>query len=265
MTALIITSAVMGMLGGVGLNFALGAFYLRKMLPAREIAEGALRTQLEQSFAKAGLSVPSLWILETGRKREATAMMAGFPSGRGLFKPGLFLSRGLLDSLNEEEVRAVVLHEVSHVKLSHLFKRLVYSAVLVVATTAAATFCVFLASVFLPAESDARSFIGLASAAGAFILTFKLLSRQSREHEFEADRYSVAMLGAQADYLASALRKLDKVNGKTIRPLDPLSMSGDSGHPPTERRIAALRELFPAEPSVGPASDTKDDDQKRAA
>lgn len=270
LTALIIASAVVGMLGGVGLNFALGAFYLRKMLPAHEIAPGGLRTQLEACFIQAGLSVPSLWILETGRKREATAMMAGFPSGRSLFRPGLFLSRGLLDSLNEEEIRAVVLHEISHVKLAHLYKRLIYSAILVVATTSAATFCVFLGSVFL-AGSDARSFIGLAAAAGAFIMTFKLLSQQSREHEFEADIFAVADLGAQSEYLISALRKLDKVNGKTARPPNPLSVTGESGHPPTERRVAVLRELFPENAATGNAanssdsSDSKDDDQKRAA
>jgi heat shock protein HtpX len=265
MTGLVITSAIAGMLGGVAINFALGAFYLRKMLPAHEVAPGELRTGLEACFSKAGLPAPTYWVLETGRKREATAMMAGFPTGRGLLRPGLFLSRGLLDNLNAEEVRAVVLHEASHVKLTHLYKRLLYSAVLVVGTTALATFCVFLASIFLP-DSDARSFIGFGAAAGAFVLTFKLLSKQSQIHEFEADMCSVAILGADVESLISALRKLDQVNGKSARLLDPLSITGESGHPPTERRVAALRARFP-EGGAARASDSSSDnkDDRRAA
>jgi len=265
LTALIITSAIAGMLGGVALNFALGAFYLRRMLPAKEIAPGELRTELEKSFADAGLSAPSFWILETGRQREATAMMAGFAGGLGVFRPGLFLSRGLLETLEPEEIRAVVLHEVSHVKLAHLRKRLLYSAALVVGTTAVATFCVFLASVFLP-ESEARSMIGFAAAAGAFILTFKCLAKQSQHHEFEADACSVGTLGARLDALASALRKLDQANGKTPMPLDPLSLTGTSGHPSTERRVAELRARFPETVGTAGVSETpREDERKKAA
>ena len=151
----------------------------------------------------------------------------------------------------------MVLHEVSHLKLSHLRNRLLYSAALVVATTATATFCVFLANLLLPGN-EARSFVGFAAAAGAFVLTFRQLGRQSRDHEFEADCHSVEKLGAEVEALISALRKLDRVNGVASAPFDPLSLTGTASHPSTDRRIALLRERFPAKPSEAiPAAEEK--------
>jgi Zn-dependent protease with chaperone function len=255
----VIGSAVVGMIAGVGINFALGAFYLRRMLPAREITDASFKERLQKCFTSAGLPSPSLWIIETGRSREATAMMAGFPWGRGFFRPGLFLSRALVDALTPEELRAVVLHEVSHLKLQHLRKRLTYSISLVVGTTTAATFCVFLAGVFLPG-SDLRDFIGFAAAAGAFVLTFRLLGKQSRGHEHEADFYSVGALKAGVEDLVNALRKLDIINGRTgSANKNPIATAGIQGHPATELRVVALRERFASTESAATAAHEESD------
>ena len=242
-TGVVILSGVLGMIGGVGLNFALGAFYLRRMLPVRELDNEKLKSQLEACFTNAGLVSPTLWVVETGRRREGTAMLAGFPGGRGVFKPGLFLSRGLLDVLTDEEVRAVVLHEVSHLKLQHLKKRLLYSVGLVVATTSAATFCVFLANVYMH-ENTPRDFIGFTAAGVAFFLTFRMLGTQSRAHETEADFHSIEKLQAGQEELISALRKLDIMNGRAPAPINPLSAIAGKGHPSTEVRVAAISARF---------------------
>jgi Zn-dependent protease with chaperone function len=234
MAAVVVVSAIGGMLGGVAINFALGAVYLKRMLPTSELPEGGLRADIEACFGKAGLPLPSLWVIETGRRREAIAMMAGFGRGRGIFRPGLFVSRALLEALTEPEVRAVVLHEVAHLRLSHLRKRMLYSVGLVVALTAAATFCVFLAMVSLP-KSDAHGLIGIAAAMAAFGITFKLLGAQSRQHELAADACAVGELGAGVEDLISALRKLDKVNGRA-----PVMI----GHPATDLRVEALKARF---------------------
>jgi Zn-dependent protease with chaperone function len=233
-------AAVVGMLSGLGINFALGAFYLRRMLPTRPIQDETQLKALESCFVEAGLPTPSFWLVDTGRLPEATAMMAGFQSGKGVFRPGLFISRGMIDSLNDQELRAVVLHEVSHLKLEHLKRRLLYSACLIFATTAAATFCVFMATVLAPA-TQARGFVGICAAAAAFVLTFKFLSRQSRFHELQADFYCIEKLNAGFENLASALRKLDQINDQDPFRKNPFSKLTGQAHPATESRIALVQ------------------------
>lgn len=255
--AVVVVSAILGMLAGVALNFALGAFYLRRMLPTRELAASELRTHIESCFSRAQIPLPSLWVIQTGRAREAMAMMAGFSRGRGLFRPGMFLSQALIDNLTQAEVNAVVMHEVAHLRLHHLRKRMLYSVGLVAAVTTAATFCVYLAAALMPAESQARGFVGLAAAAGAFVTTFKLLSAQSRLHELQSDAFAVAQLGASSEVLISALRKLDQVNGRSARTM-PFATGGLGGHPSTEARVEALRARFGN-------SERAEPDQKRAA
>jgi Zn-dependent protease with chaperone function len=270
-TALILVSAVGGMLGGLTLNFALGAYYLKRMLPTKELEDAALSARLGACFTEAGMPAPAIWVVETGRHREATAMITGFRYGRGVFRPGLFLSRGLMDVLTEQELRAVVLHEVSHLKLDHLKKRLGYSAFMMFATTAGATFCVFAANFVAGAgrtiasaeamggasSGDVRGLVGIAAAAAAFMITFKYLGRQSRMHEAEADAHCVEKLGAEADELGSALRKLDQVNEKHPLHANPLARLTGPGHPATELRIALLK----ARIEDRDAAETKKNDQ----
>lgn len=252
--ALVVGSAVVGMLSGLAVNFALAPFYLQRMLRSEKVEDPRLNAALSDCFARGGLALPSFYVIRA-RSHEATAMVAGFPFGRGVFRPGLFISQGMLDALNEEELRAVVLHEVAHLKLRHLMRRLGYSATLIFGTTAVATFCVYAASVVAPA-GELKNMVGFAAAAGAFLATFKLLGRQSRNQEFVADHHAVSALGASSESLVSALRKLDRVNH-----LDPMNrvaqLSGS--HPATDARVARLEAQF------GAATAASDEQDRKAA
>jgi Zn-dependent protease with chaperone function len=245
--AFILCAALVGMLGGLAINFALTPFFLHNTLPTQAIDEAnhpELKAMLESCFAQNGLKTPTLWIIESPRVREATAMIAGFSNGSGILRPGLFLSRGIVESLNSEQLRAVILHEVAHLKLNHLRRRLLYSAALIFGTTTAATALVYATSILMPA-SEIRNYIGFGAAAAAFVATFRLLGRQSRSHETEADSHSVSALGASHQALTSALRRLDEVND-LADPLraNPMAALGGGTHPRTDRRVEALDQKF---------------------
>ncbi|MGB8251184.1 MAG: M48 family metalloprotease, partial [Azonexus sp.] len=65
-----------------------------------------------------------------------------------------------------------------------------------------------------------------------------LLSRMSRQHEFEADAYAAGQTSA-AD-LGRALVKLYEDNAATLTP-DPLHSLFYDSHPPAAQRIARLQ------------------------
>ncbi len=263
-SALVIGGSIVGVLGGLGLNFALGAFHLSRMLPVQPIEEPGMRTLIESLFTRAGLPVPRLWMIEAERVREANAMIAGFKNGKGIFRPGFFITRCTLESLNPGELEAVVLHEISHLQMGHLSKRLIYSASLIFLTTAAATFCVFLSHIFLPASS-ARDMVGVAAAAAAFVITFKLLGKQSRQHELQADAYSVEKLGASLEDLSSSLRKLDQINSQDPMRGTMTAITSGSSHPSTEQRLAALQARFGTSNNVTPLPSKSEDRKDKAA
>jgi Zn-dependent protease with chaperone function len=257
-TLFVLTGGALGVGLGLLANFALGAYHLKKILPVTAIPAGPLRDSLAECFTRHGLAAPELWRVESerreagmpGSRAEATAMIAGFNGGRWIFTPGLFISRGAIEALTTDQLRAVVLHEVSHLQLRHLRNRLLSSAALIVGLTVVATFCVFLSLVFLP-EGPGRSLVSYAAAAGAMIVSFRGLSAQSRRHELEADRHAVLQLGADPDALGEALRKFDEINHSEGR------RPGRVGtHPSTSARLQELealrRRLQPAPSAPAP-------------
>jgi Zn-dependent protease with chaperone function len=258
-TLCVLAGGAFGVGAGLLANFALGAYHLKKILPVTPIADEPLRSTLEECFARHGLRAPEFWRVDG---REAMAMIAGFNGGRGILAQGLFVSRGALEALNDGELRAVVLHEVSHLRLRHLKKRLLWSAALIVGLTVAATFSVLLSLLYMP-EGPGRTLVSYAAAAAAMTLSFRYLAAQSRRHELEADRHAVRELGADPDAMASALQKFDRLNHAEGAPR-PLR-----SHPSTEERLLALEwlraEARARAATEAAASDSKDEDNRRAA
>jgi len=237
-TFVVILGAILGVLGGLGINFALGSFHLRQMLPTKALENAELSAVFDESFKRADLRSPSYWVIENdrvGQFNSSSAMVAGFKSGRGWFKPGLFVSRGAIRVLSRGELQAVVLHEVSHIKLGHLKKRMMFSFGLIVGTTFVATFFVLLAHFAFPSVTMTGIF-GPVTALVSFFMTFRMLAQQSQVHELEADIYAIEKLGANLFDLTNALRKLSHANEPDTNPW--------SSHPPTESRIGALKVYF---------------------
>lgn len=229
--------ATFGIAAGVAVGFALGPFYLRKIFPVSLLEDGSIKSSFSKAFRDCGLSAPHFWVLELGQSQPANAMMAGFRSGKGIFRPGLFITRSILDHLDSDELQAVILHEISHIKLNHLKRRLLITIGMIFAASFSAATLIVIAHLIFRGSIDHPA-LTLAAVLGSFFFSFRVSGKLSRKQELEAD-YTAVELGARPQALASALRKLDRLNG--------LSGGANSApapfriHPETAERINALR------------------------
>jgi len=257
-TVVLLIGGTLGVSGGLAINFALGAFHLRKMFRTKPLVDPVTLALARSCFANAKIRPPSFWVIESEQFRFANALVAGFRRGSGPFRQGVFLSRTLLQNLTSAELRAVLLHEVSHISLSHLAKRLSYSIGLIVGSALLAT--IFVLIVRLVSGDDKAAFIaGYLGGFGAFLATMSMLSKQSRHQELEADLHSIEKLGSNVEDLASALRKLDHLNEETA---DSRAKLGN-GHPSTEKRIRVIRAYFAVRDKAGSA-ETQSSNRKAA-
>jgi Zn-dependent protease with chaperone function len=256
-----------GVVAGLCLSFALGSLFVRKITQAKLTPDGELRARLQELFAKSKVILPELWLVDLPQFQFGSAMMAGFPKGKGLFKPGFFISASLVEKLSEDELRSVVLHEISHWRLEHLKKRFTFSAGLILCSSLLTGIAV-LCSRFAGVSAEGQTLVGLSSLVISFIFAFRLLARQVKYQEFSADIHSIERLGSTLADLSSALRKLDRMNGAIpYERNDPGSMIVSLGHPGTEYRIRVLEKYFErrAQMSASKGSDAAQKPDQEAA
>jgi Zn-dependent protease with chaperone function len=251
---LVLVGMGVGVVGGLCLSFALGALFVRKIMNAKAAPEGELRQTLKTMFENAKTSVPEFWLIDTPEAHLGSAMMAGFPKGRGLFKPGFFISNGLAAKLTDGEFKSVVLHEISHWRLQHLKKRFIYSAGLILCASLMTGFSVLCARL-IGVSQQGQTMVGFTSLLVSFVFAFRLLARLVKYQEFAADIHSIEKLGSTLADLTSALRKMDQMNSDFPQRRDPGSMLVSLGHPITEYRIRVLEKYFERMAELKAASD----------
>jgi hypothetical protein len=88
--------ALGGILIGLTLVYALAPFTLKRVLPVEEMNPGRLRTTILSAFQKAGMNGPDIYIVKTQEVVTHNIMIAGFPGGRGVFKPAVFVFDGMV-------------------------------------------------------------------------------------------------------------------------------------------------------------------------
>lgn len=203
------------------------------------LADEALKTRVERLLARCGFRAQGLFVMDGSRRSaHGNAYFTGF----GAAKRIVFFDT-LLDKLRPEEVEAVLAHELGHFHHRHIWKRLAVIAALSLAMLWLLAWLMHQAWFFAGLGMDSS---GTATALALFSLTLPvfafpvgpLMSRWSRAHEFEADRYAATQ--THAEDLVSALVKLYRDNAATLTP-DPLYSAAFDSHPPATVRVAHLR------------------------
>jgi heat shock protein HtpX len=185
------------------------------------------------------------------------AMYEGPPNAfaTGAFKNSALVavSTGLLQSMNKEEVEAVLGHEIAHVANGDMVTMTLIQGVV-------NTFVVFLSRVVGSIVDRAVFRTERGTGPGYFItvivcqIVFGLVASIivawfSRQREFRADRGSANLLGSPAP-MVNALRRLGGVGEEAALPegIKTLGITDKAGlmnlfatHPPIEQRIAALQ------------------------
>jgi heat shock protein HtpX len=203
------------------------------------------------------------WIVETVRKFAVKAnigmpevgIFEGEPNAfaTGAFKNSALVavSTGLLQSMNHEEIEAVIAHEVAHIANGDMVTMTLIQGVM-------NTFVVFLSRVigyavdsFLRRNSE-DSGPGIGYMVTTFVLDLLLgflgsmvVAWFSRHREFRADAGAATLMGRQQPMI-NALSRLGGLNpGELPKGVAAFGIAGGMGklfstHPPIEERIAAL-------------------------
>lgn len=202
------------------------------------LEEGRLRSSIEAYCAKVGFQLSRLFVID-GSKRSAKSN--AFFSGLGP-KKTIALYDTLLDQLEEQEVVAVLAHEIGHYKKQHIAQGLVLS-------TLQTGVMLFILGVFLrmPAFSAALGASEASFHVGiiAFGIVFSPISTLigiamnilSRKNEFEADAYARTTYNGEA--LGGALKKLTAENLGNLTP-HPAYVFVHYSHPPVLKRLERL-------------------------
>ena len=210
------------------------------------MADGPLRQAIEAMARKCGFPLGEISVMDgSKRSAKANAFFTGFGKNKKIA-----LYDTLIEEQTQDELVAVLAHEIGHFKLRHIVQRLAVSII-----QAAVLF--YLLGLVIDGGGFSRELfdafgvgeisphVGLVLFGLLFAPASRLLgiaaNAWSRKHEFEADAFA-AKATEKPEFLVSALKKLSAKNLSNLTP-HPFRVFLDHSHPPVLVRINALRAL----------------------
>ena len=202
------------------------------------LPEGELKERLDAMASAAGFHNRGLFVMDASRRSgHANAWFAG------IFRPRIVLFDTFLAQTTPDEAAAVLAHEIGHFKRSHVKLRLLWSlagtlAMLWILSLLVPWQPLYTAFGFAaPSLHAATALVTLAGGAFLFWMT-PLGAWLSRRHEYEADRFAMALSG-QPEALASSLVRLHESNLSNVDP-HPWFSAWHYSHPTLADRLAAI-------------------------
>ena len=218
---------------------------------------GWIYDTVRELTAKDGMPMPSMWFIDT-------PMANAFATGRSPSHASVAVTSGILDILDQNELRGVLAHEISHVKNRDILISSI-AATLATAIGFIANMMQHMAFWGSVSSSEQRRgpnplvllVIAILMPIAASLIQLAI----SRAREYQADE-SGAEISHDPLALASALQKLesrarqvhfadnDTAHATTahlfiIKPFTGAGLSAlFATHPPTQQRIARLRALY---------------------
>src|SRR3954452_11981517 len=224
---------------------------------AREVTrqeEPRLYNLLENLCISRGIPMPRLQIMETGA-------LNAFASGMNEKQYSITVTSGLLQSLDDAEIEAVLGHELTHIRNGDV--RMLVIAVIIAGVISFFAEMIFRMFFYSRWESRSSSndsdrgkggggiaiVIAIALVALAWFLSVVIRFALSRRREFLADAGSVE-LSKNPDAMISALRKIEdrgELEGATSGVMEMCIDNPREGiedlfatHPPVDKRVDAL-------------------------
>lgn len=218
-------------------------FYARLIVPLfnkqTPLDEGTLRSQIEIYASKVGFTLDKIFVIDgSKRSTKANAYFSGFGSEKRVT-----LYDTLIKDLNEEEIVAVLAHEIGHYKRNHI----IFNLFAAIVTTG---FTLWLLSLFIgnPLLSEALNVsqpsfhIGLIAFGVLYSpisgITSLLMNYLSRRFEYQADNFAKHTYAALP--LISGLKKLSKNSLSNLTP-HPLYVFAHYSHPTLLQRFRNLK------------------------
>ncbi len=202
------------------------------------LADEELRQRIDQLLQRCGFKSNGIFVMDGSRR---SSHGNAYFSGLGGNKRIVFFDT-LLQSLNHDEIEAVLAHELGHFRRNHIKKRIVLMMVMSLIGLALLGWLMqqpwFFSAlgVSTPSVHAALALFLMVLPVFTFFLQ-PLMAMSMRKHEFEADDFAAEH--AEASDLISALVKLYQENASTLTP-DRLYSAFHDSHPPAPVRIAHL-------------------------
>jgi STE24 endopeptidase len=202
------------------------------------IEEGSLKNRIQGLLTRCGFNSQGIFIMD-GSKRSGHGN--AYFTGLGNNKRIVFFDT-LVKSLDEEELEAVLAHELGHFKCKHVIKMLIASSIISLISLAILGWLIsqnwFFTGLGVQQASHAAALLLFMLVSPVFTFFMQPISAYfQRMFEFEADDFAASH--AQAVKMISGLVKLYEENASTLTP-DPLYSAFHYSHPPAAIRIAHL-------------------------
>ncbi|MDZ4197522.1 MAG: M48 family metallopeptidase, partial [Candidatus Izemoplasmatales bacterium] len=235
-------------------NILFTKVFIRLFNKLTPLDEGPLKSKIIDFSQKAGYQISKISVMDASKR---TTKLNAFFSGFGRFKQ-VVLFDNLIHVMKEDEVVAVLAHEIGHGLHKDVFKNMVRGFFLLFA---------YIALFILLVKEDIFSVAFLFPGAhfGFGIILFSILispidsiiqiplSYLSRKMEYAADGYAASVgLGNE---MIQALKGLSRVNLSNLTP-HPLVVKLTYSHPPMSSRIESILKLLPKEVILNEPSST---------
>lgn len=202
------------------------------------LEEGETLKRITGLLKRCGFSSNGVFVID-GSKRSSHGN--AYFSGFGRNKRIVFFDT-LLKMLSDDELEAVLAHELGHFKKKHIFKGILISFATTLVALAVLAWLMkaqwFYSSLGISQSSTYMALLLFTLVMPVFTFAFQpLFSIFSRKNEFEADAFAAQQ--TDASHLVQALVDLYRENANTLTP-DPLYSAFYDSHPPAPVRIAHL-------------------------
>jgi STE24 endopeptidase len=199
-----------------------------------------LKAKIEQLLTTCGFKSQGVFVMD-GSKRSSHGN--AYFTGLGASKRIVFFDT-LLKQLTQEEIIAVLAHELGHFKHKHILKQMIISFGITLLGLYVFSLLInqvwFYAGLHVSQISNASGLLLLFILTGLISLPLAPLSSfMSRKNEFEADDF--AKTHANKQDLINGLVKLYRDNASTLTP-DELYVKFYYSHPPASVRIRNLEQ-----------------------
>ncbi len=206
------------------------------------LEDGPLKEKILAYAKQENFALKGIFTMD-GSKR--SAKLNAFFTGFGKFRKIVFFDT-LLEKLEDDEIVAVLAHEMGHFKKKHILKMMASSVL-------QTGLMFFLLSLFIENRGLFSAFgmenLSVYASLVFFAFLYSPLSTLlsvfanylSRIHEFEADLYAAKTTG-KPEMLAQSLKKLSRENLSNLTP-HPLMVAFSYSHPPVLARIQSLNRI----------------------
>lgn len=220
-------------------------FYTTLILPLfnklTPLQDGELKSGIQNFASRVNFPLDNIFVMDgSKRSSKANAFFAGIGT-----KKKIVLYDTLIQNHTNEELVAVLAHEVGHFKKKHIILGLVFSVVQVFFTLYILSLMVYSQALSLAmGGSELSIHLNLIAFSILFTpisgITGLLMSMYSRKNEYEADAFARETYSGQA--LAAALKKLSVDSLSNLYP-HPWYVFFNYSHPPLLKRLDAISKI----------------------